>query len=73
MGFTKPAPVPGKTCAHGCGYGFPWVRVRIALENPRVAHDIPYEPLSLLSSPSALLSLFGIVIGANHGGGGGCG
>ena len=42
MGLKKPTPVPVKTPTLGCGWGFPWVRVGVALENPRVAHDNPY-------------------------------
>ena len=26
-----------------CGYGFSWIWVRVALENPRVARDTPYK------------------------------
>ena len=37
----NPQPVPVKTRTRGCGYGFPRVRVQVALENPRVARDIP--------------------------------
>jgi len=37
----NPQPIPVKTRTRGCGYGFPRVRVRVALENPRVARDIP--------------------------------
>jgi len=40
----NPQPVPVKTRTRGCGYRFPRVRVRVALENPRVARDIPYAP-----------------------------
>jgi hypothetical protein len=32
-----------RTRTHGCGYGFQRVRVWVALENPRVARDIPYS------------------------------
>ena len=34
-------PVPVKTRTRGGGYGFRRVRVQVALENPRVARDIP--------------------------------
>jgi hypothetical protein len=47
VGFAKPAPVPVKTRTRGGGCGFVRVRVRAALENPRVARDIPY-PQSLV-------------------------
>jgi len=39
--FVNPWPVPTKTHASGCRYGFWWVWVQVTLENPRVAHDIP--------------------------------
>ena len=41
-GFLKPLPQPIKTHTPWCGYGFAWVRVRVALEYPRVTLDNPY-------------------------------
>ena len=41
MGLKKPAPIPTRTPTLGCEWGFPWVRVQVALENPRVACDNP--------------------------------
>jgi hypothetical protein len=38
-GFLKPLPQPVKTRTLWCGYGFAWVRVRVALEYPRVTRD----------------------------------
>ena len=48
-GYIKPAHIPGKTRTCGCRYGFPWVRVQVALENPRVARGIPYISYTTLS------------------------
>ena len=42
VGLIKPVPVPVETRTRDCGCGFCWVQVRVALENPRVARDIPY-------------------------------
>ena len=41
LGFSKPMTRSHETCTRERGYGFPRVRVRVALENPRVACDIP--------------------------------
>jgi len=43
--FAKPLPAPIETRTPGHRQGFSWVRVRVALENPRVARAIPYESL----------------------------
>ena len=39
VGFIKPLPGPAETPTLGSGYGFARVRVRVALENPRVTRD----------------------------------
>jgi len=39
--FEKAVPVPTATRTPGHGYGFFGVRVRVALENPRVTHANP--------------------------------
>ena len=39
--FVEPAPVPVETRTLGHGYGFSGVRVRVALENPRVTRANP--------------------------------
>ena len=41
MNGFKLRPVAVKTCTHMCGCRFWWEQVRVALENPRVAHGIP--------------------------------
>jgi len=55
-GFMKPLPWPAETPTLGSGYGFAWVRVWVALENPRVTHDNHYKWMiafmCLLSRPS---------------------
>jgi len=42
--FVNPLPIPAKTHTCGCGYGFWQVWAQVTLENPRVAHGIPYWP-----------------------------
>ena len=56
--FVNPLPVPTKTCARGRGCGFWRVRVRVTLENPRVACDIPYACSYLILIISCLHSYF---------------
>ena len=41
----KPLPQPAETRTLVGGYGFVWVRVRVALKYPRVTLDNPYVPL----------------------------
>ena len=41
-GLREPTPSPVKTHTCECRCRFPQVRVRVALENPRVARAIPY-------------------------------
>ena len=40
--FAEPVPVPVETRTPGHGCGFSGVRVRVALENPRVTRANPY-------------------------------
>jgi hypothetical protein len=46
-GFLKPLPQPVKTRTLRCGYGFAWVRVRVALEYPRVTRDNLYSTVAV--------------------------
>jgi len=39
--LAKPVPIPVETRTLGYGYGFSGVRVRVALENPRVTRANP--------------------------------
>jgi len=50
--FVNPLPVPAKTRACRRGYGFWRVWAQVTLENPRVAHAIPY-----ISVPFFLMSM----------------
>ena len=52
MGLKKPTPIPAKTPTLGCGCGFVRVRVWVALENPRVAHDNPYLLGGMIPQPA---------------------
>ena len=46
-----PLGYPRETRTRVHGYGFRRVRVRVPLENPRVARDTPYQPPTSLRSP----------------------
>ena len=67
MGLKKPAPIPAKTPTLSCGWGFPRVQVRVALENPRVACDNPYVPCYCYPARSLLLCYVALVWDSGYG------